>query len=1758
MDLTENTLTSISVSAILVSTGERILILPDGPFFREGLVLMASGQTLAEGDDYNLAYQFHALSQQLARAIYAVIIISEDVSQSNFTVNYTVTGSEFTVANSDIINDISNLSTAYLGIYDFIIGENKHIPPVNHRFELDVVENIHEEAELVSSINDITNVYSSRSYTDDVYYKLLNSAVTRLSNILDIDIDTHINVTGNPHGLRAHDVGALASDGIAEDSDKAYGYTLTNLKATISSTLLESDELTNKATKSGDNAFTGAFSISSGPFFIQSETQGNYHLDMNSAKMIQRAINHISFSTDKEFILSSGTAELVLDDTNADELRFNGKRIVNESNVADHMSAGMVTTNFSFSSSDIDGFLNITGNGSTANPLEVTVNYSVIAPSIIWFEAAPGEYYMRPGYTSLSDNLSSPSDIVGATPKLADFLVNVVNTKVTITTAINGHALNGDITISKADIGLGNVQDIADVNLPVNSNHTSALANKALTTHTHGLEVYGYGPATETKDGISTVVEYDDVSNASETVQKSSFVSAKSLDNLIKVVSANKDKLDDELLPIDLMDITRYGDNSYLPIPAQGKYGAAGVNPAAYTGYAIFENDQRIVGLRNGADPVESGVYYWYCDVDAAGIMTNDVSTSTIYRPSFLPDGVDVRYVVRGNKDIFVFVGTDGIHYAVFTNGTMDATKHTGGPFDAGFGYSNWHTVPIIIGEQVYFITTNSHRTIMRTSIDRISIDDILNGTMVTPTQVLVSGNGGRGVTRTNVHDFDAFDILETTDEALSQQAAYWDAANGWFGTRNWRHATNNFSIAINPDNLSEFRIKHYMSSYFHNAFGGWWGGHWALSYTVNITDLDSGTINLDNPDQFPMSIHKTNETGAAGEVRTNGVKISSRPDDWANCRANNQTITVAHDDYILTIKHYGAETIPSIYLDKYNLPVFEGHHADVSYASNRTGRSGKQYRGALGSVLSNNMGGLFELPNDYWLANDGVGYWTIFKVDYEGSYTENNDPFGPTAERYPYTDFFDVTTRDQLRYIPRIYTNNGLQYIEGGVLTRDDNSVYAKLNNDYTLSGNYSIQSADKTVIADWMEARFLDAIPEGGTGVDHHWTLYVFPIPDGRRILFLKYRTKYNGISIPGSKSCYGTHRIEADIATDGTISNITWPANGDIQFASAGGYKPYTDYDHRYYAQAMAYVDETNPGGDNLLFILGARGKGHATMHYPHIVLNSTTLDKTSHKEDWCSYHTADGTYFQKDIGFFQINRHGSGHGINIFRHPISSMTDLNAFITSGTTWIGYFVTTRVAEGWQIYFTTEVNYFTKGTEYTLPITSIDLSAEFPTEHKNTTFYIYATADSTSAKYVLRKNKVVDTLGDIYIGEVSTNDTQIDTLEVNRALRIGKFNELSEHIDDDFAHLPDAISYTKEEVGLELVENKLPAEELTIPTWGDVFDNWLKISHNSSGAYPASTIDLSAWSYDDESDSITNTRNTDTLVGLISNTEVGDYEFETYVDSSNADDDFVGVCVAYKEEAGVQHAIVVMACGNDTRSNNSFISYNYLQSGGTTILGNSGDINDPAWNGGSRRVGWDEIKARRIYVKRTGTVYRVIIDPIVLTDGTVAETTAVDHTFDTKDYGLTMFEGLVKFGYTAQSQAMAEWANVKRPDINLTDKYASIDLERKYLDWDNTFEIEYVKVNIVGVSYTMYQTWRLYPLPISGEIGDKVLIPIDVNIRSIINPTGFFSTHMYIFDHGNGTYSLAVGPEMIKTLGQFPDIRVAMAVVKDPRLVS
>lgn len=91
-----------------------------------------------------------------------------------------------------------------------------------------------------------------------------------------------------------------------------------------------------------------------------------------------------------------------------------------------------------------------------------------------------------------------------------------------------------------------------------------------------------------------------------------------------------------------------------------------------------------------------------------------------------------------------------------------------------------------------------------------------------------------------------------------------------------------------------------------------------------------------------------------------------------------------------------------------------------------------------------------------------------------------------------------------------------------------------------------------------------------------------------------------------------------------------------------------------------------------------------------------------------------------------------------------------------------------------GWVVYFRDGVSYVIHGTEYAMPTGSIDLR-DVDADPTNKTFYIYTTIQSDEPAYVVSADRLRHNLGLVPVVKLTTNESQILTIERYQSFIIG-----------------------------------------------------------------------------------------------------------------------------------------------------------------------------------------------------------------------------------------------------------------------------------------------------------------------------------------------------------------------------------------------
>lgn len=221
----------------------------------------------------------------------------------------------------------------------------------------------------------------------------------------------------------------------------------------------------------------------------------------------------------------------------------------------------------------------------------------------------------------------------------------------------------------------------------------------------------------------------------------------------------------------------------------------------------------------------------------------------------------------------------------------------------------------------------------------------------------------------------------------------------------------------------------------------------------------------------------------------------------------------------------------------------------------------------------------------------------------------------------------------------------------------------------------------------------------------------------------------------------------------------------------------------------------------------------------------------------------------------------------------------------------------------------------------------------------------------------------------------------------------------------------------------------------------FANVFNSWRRISrsgvNSSDNAIPA---ELNAWSYDAVNDRIRNTTNSSSVIGFVSPERFDNFVFEAQLTSTDGDNDFIGLIIAYAKDAstGLTHILTATRGlngsapfmidknfnGFDTRELVISNQLGVLKWGDGTVATAAGAASLPGWSGFP-----------------TGTKVKVTREGDIITCETtqINETTYVDAAkivFDlSANPALSVFRGPQSYGYMSMSQANSSWATLQKP---------------------------------------------------------------------------------------------------------------------------
>lgn len=1591
------------------------------PFFIKDFRIKEGTKTLKEGVDFYFGHRYLKGSHLCAQRISGSIWIINKALKGPFTLQYRTVGGNYTVDASVITAYVPTIVDPTNEYWDDVLADDRFFPPVKVQFDRDA---FNSEPQLIAKLDEVKNAIASKDPTKGEMHKLADSLLDNLEAVVSSSgWAEHIADEDVPHGETHYTAGALHEQGIAKNANKAFGLTKPELRDAVLAVTDLTDDTAGKFPLNADRIVTGDIVLSDGEANISTVygadkiptidlSSGNAQLVSVNDTVVRADIDNVG---GKKASLISGANELSVESSGTGidnkSVKYNGQEVITEETLATYASSagGGGSAPLSYrNGTNID----FTGAGTVASPLKANIPLN---------DGGAG----TPGLATMEDAGRNVSGPYGVTQKAITEQRNIILSLVPVTRRINGITLANDIVLDKGDIGLSKVANLADANMPANSGHFDLLVDiKALDGHTHESSEITVTPATLTQKGVTR--HNDAIDSTDKTTATTN--------TAVKRILENAALLEDEAgkyVPEDLLQLSRYGKFSYLPIPALGNYPAAG--PGTGITHGEFETDGMFVLLRNGQDYLQEAVFYNYGTPASDGKLTKLTATTMQYIPAGAPAGVYPVRVLRGGEGVVPWYGSDGNYYLSLTNGTMEASKHKTLLISNAIGawLASSDAMMIIVDNKLAIIQNwwGGDNCIWQFKIATAPLATAKDPTVnsIAFTQLKISGPSLYGDERTDV------DVYQFTDRGIGDAASKpFCIDNPVWSTKNIRHASHDYDIAAEG---TKVRVLVMLQTHLAKT-GATWGGETLLSWTF---DFNTRRIVSDNPNPAPVVLLDTALDRSAWRVGSNSTGFVSA----GNALGQN----IHAGEFVATFNTYGREYTPRLYMMRQTDPS-RSRFEDYDYRLRGTTLISEcRVEGNYGSVANNGARRLHMVEGNRFITYQNDGAWLLAEYDPAGRYLPSVPGFGPTANRKL------IVTADVINYqrIP-YYVEGDVGYSEGSIYTDGYLSTPAKLVGDvFSLPSSISQANWDDLYAKcrAWRATQNIDPAYH----IMDRVLLYV-PLRTGLPAMVMYFYLHWDSAS-----RVFKYRKLVMFEATvtrrSGDIGVVTL---GNLVGSHSSGNA--VDFANDPFIRAGTTFAKMDDGRYFCYFCGGPQantlGAGSNTMSWAG-VYDPTSKTWSNTEWQYPATHTIEGKNYVPGKGIVAWQRDPAAETIYMWIYGKTL-----AAYQSGTYVSEVFHMTRVAEGWNIYFTEEVPGILNGNQWKFPKKGFDLKAISPTAHQNTTFYIYADVTSGQADYTFSKSVVADTITKVKIGYCKTDSSRITELRVDGLTKLGAFRELDDHVAGRKVHGIEG--QTKESLGYGLVENKEPRFELKDVGFAEVFNNWHRFSHAATNwTQPYNTTELNAWTYDAGTDRVKCTVNSGTHIGFISDIAVGDFVFDVEVgvdaDSPDADNDGINLVIAFRSTNGKEQTItIVRGASIETHMKVPTLLaavYDYYLPDQKLITSvETNEVKGAPWKG----------RFSRIVVTRSGDKIDVKATNIEARSWASATEADFIHkmSFTLNDLPeLAIFKGENRFGYSAVSQTTATYKTYVRPDADDRNYYATQAAALKALAWHKDISI-------------------------------------------------------------------------------------------------
>ncbi len=1629
------------------------LIMPTySPFYRDGLIVTSSGVTLTEGIDYYLTHKFATATHTTAKPIFGTIYIVNELLAGNISVVYDTLGGDYlfnALTGTAPTEDVDPTSL----YWENVIGDLA-FPPVDILFDIEKDE-WQGEAELNTAIDLVADSISGRDPTESELHILLVDRIERLEAIWeDAQAIAHMADKGNPHGTTAWQARALDLNANAYDTVLAFGKGLQELADYVNTIVLDRAELLKYVKLASANSMGGSIQFRDGQFsLIASDGSAGVYFTGSAVNLI--AVNNVIIEAGDEgsFTLNVGDQCLTL--AHDDVARFNDIAIATVANSAQLTEDSIDVDRLKVVTLDSDT-LTWEGNGFVATPL---------IANIITTRAADSVY----GVTKLATKSMTLNDpTLASTPWHVNSLTELINDKVDGDITVNDKLLSSNPILYKGDkyIGLSNVNNISDEDMPLSNDMLVSLEDKSLGTHVHDssdVELPLAGEDTKGIGFISTIPEEGVTDRAITRITEETMSTA---------LIAAKARAE-SLFPIGILDINAYGDDTYFPAPVTGSF----TNQVSYgRSWPMLVENGYLTFLRLGRDQNGSGLMLSYGELDADGGVNSIINTVTEYTPGFIPTGYEINHVNGGCIDYFTIrvinASGDIRYFLVRTNGTMDQSKHDSVEVDlSGFTDSAYSSIGFY--NNAIYVFNFSSKIFYKIVVTDTSFDS--TPSVMPFAEDLIPSIVGKNIWGTNISE-DFFYGSPISNDESDHPIVYIadDYYTGW--------SLRGLSLVTSIIN-GVLYFKYSRDAWTYNSDRRMVVDT-SMSYMIN---LNTFTATLMPGQNLPTLVTEDSVTSDFDDVSRStlfGTHISalggSSSQHAAHTIINNIMYAVA-----IHIGDTGISSIANSYSD------LEYDHFDVTTLdldnANATVNFGD---GASYDGYTKPFGGTAIGP-----AIDG--YPTII-----AACQYNSNIFWAQTAGWGDVGFIPAGFRKKITdtqwnecaifTFPVIGTGGLYKSYDGVRITSDEltgNIVPTIVNDELVAGTEYTLPASDSALL-DIEFSNILLLNTHITDILSIKWELFICPTINIVLAIAVAIDSQGNGTT--------------AIISLDSSNWSLK---SGVVLMASVSGSQFLDSYNrsvgslyyntiHRTTIRSQSFIHDSDDGDQSIAIMSRYTTVAVSAANYPNtrfLLYHKDGLYTVGNKSSsyyWTANHWAPG----EDGRPMWAHQNSSLSGVEL-----RDVYEDNLAIRDSSTTSGYdvynFMTTLHDESWNVSFYAEKRLIVNGTEYTMPISNFDLSTL--TNYKNITLYLFAELVDGEPTYNFYDSPS-STYAGVMIGEVITNDTNIISINIDYNVSVGMFRELEEHIADyDDPH--NLVGSDATSVGLGELSNYPLRHYITELNFSDIFNDWYRFSHRATapGVYPAIESETLTWLYVESLDLIYTNKNSLSFIGFVSDLSYGDYEFNTTLQcyyGGTTDNDCMVVVIAFIIVDGIEHTLSVIRSGEHYAYGwlyvyNSFsVWYNYDQSDMVEIVstGELDYIDSGAWG----------TRSTDVYVIREGNTWSIKTTAMVSGGSDITASLAVD----IADYPiLEVFIGSVQIGYGAKSQAGSSFINNRRPDTDVDSSYASQNM------------IQEVMTNAIKGPTVIFGTvdaGEVVPIPAGYTTDQCTVVPL---LNKFTAPNGF-----------------------------------------------